>query len=80
MDTGRTAFPQHVNDGLLSGNIATHTAKTLGKGAHHNVNVGRIDATIFRHPPTGCPHAANAVRLVEINVSAVLFAQLDDTA
>lgn len=48
--------------------VASAGTKALGEGAHHDVNVRRVDAPVFRDSTTSSTHGTNAVSLIKIHI------------
>mmetsp|Transcript_4121 Transcript_4121/g.8914 ORF Transcript_4121/g.8914 Transcript_4121/m.8914 type:complete len:365 (+) Transcript_4121:233-1327(+) len=62
-----------VNQVLGCSNVATHTTKTLCKGAHEDVNFIRVHACMLTNTTAGLSKSTNGVRFVNISVALVFF-------
>ena len=63
---------------LGSPNVASAGPKALSEGAHHDVNIPRVEAEVVNHPSAVRPHGPHAVSLIQVQVELVLLLQPQD--
>ena len=63
---------------VVAGDVPPGRAERFREGAHHDVDVGGVDAELLAHAATGGTDGADGVRLIEPDVRAVHLAHPDD--
>lgn len=75
---GGAVVPQVLDDSGGGGQVAATGAERLGEGAHEDLNVRGGHAAVLARAPAGLAERADGVRLVEVEVRAVLLLHRDD--
>ena len=63
---------------VVAGDVPPGGSERFREGAHHDVDVGGVDAELLAHAATGGTDGADGVRLIEPDVRAVHLAHPDD--
>jgi hypothetical protein len=74
----RAEGTQVLNELLVAGDVAAAAAERLGESAHHDVDIRRIHPQVLAHAPAAGAQRADAVRLIKVQIGAVLLLDGDD--
>mmetsp|Transcript_43792 Transcript_43792/g.98999 ORF Transcript_43792/g.98999 Transcript_43792/m.98999 type:complete len:455 (-) Transcript_43792:332-1696(-) len=75
----RARHAQMVDHRLVGGDVTAHAAEGLSKRAHHDVHVRSGHAAVLGDPAAARAQRADRVGFVQVEVDAVLFADLHDS-
>lgn len=67
--TGFHTIPIVVTACLISSDVAAHGAEGLREGAHQNINISWVNAPVVSHTTSTTAKSADAVSLVNVEVS-----------